>query len=80
MKNVVIVLLMAALVFLADRIVREENQRYALFLDACHRPAPPTTELLTFFDCLEKVQTRTSWFGHLYYAVTDHLPAVPLNP
>ena len=74
MKNVAIVLLLLALLFIADRLVRIENQRYALFVGMC--PVTPTDPAKQW-DCLSKVQTRTSWLGHLYYGLTDTTPAVP---
>jgi hypothetical protein len=77
-KNAAIVVLALAVAFLADRLVREENQRDALLVGMCSRPETPLLPInLT---CLEATQTRTSWFWHLYYALTDHLPAVPLLP
>ena len=71
-----LVLLTVLALFLADRLVRVENQRYALLVGMCTvDPAVPIGRLV---ECLDKVQTRTSWFWHLYYAVTDHVPPVPL--
>jgi hypothetical protein len=74
-RTAAIILLGLLVLFLADRLVREENQRYAVMHEMCRDPLLP---LLPDFDCLESVQTRTSWFWQLYYAVTDHLPAVPI--
>jgi hypothetical protein len=76
MKNVIIAgLILLAIGYLADRLVRIENQRYALYVNLCKfDPANPTVR----WNCLEKAQTRTSWLGHLYYALTDHVPPVPL--
>jgi hypothetical protein len=75
MKNAIIAILMLVVAFLADRVVRIENQRYALYSNLCkYDPANPKVR----WDCLEKAQSRTSWFWHLYYAVTDHAPPVPL--
>jgi hypothetical protein len=74
MKSAAIVVLLLISVFLADRVVRLENQRYALYVDICKRdPANPLRQ----GDCLKQVQTRTSWFWHLYYAMTEPVP-VPL--
>jgi hypothetical protein len=75
--KVAVVVLALLVVFLADRTVRLENQRYALYLGLCKRDPNPLN-LEPFWKCLEDVQTRTSWFWHLYYAVTDHIPAVSL--
>jgi hypothetical protein len=61
--------------FLADRVVRIENQRYALLVGLCKLdPSNPAQG----WNCLASVQTRTSWFWHLYYAMTDHTPPVTL--
>lgn len=77
MKNAVIVVLLLVIVFLCDRLVRAENQRYAMLVGMCTRPETPLLPIN--MTCLETAQTRTSWFWHLYYAVTDHLPPVPLQ-
>lgn len=75
MKLATIAILVLIAGFLADRVVRLENQRYALFVGICKLdPASPKER----WDCLENVQTRTSWFWHLYYAMTEHVPPVPL--
>jgi len=75
MKNVMIIVLVIALGFIADRAVRAENQRYALLLGMCidGDPGRPPN-----FDCLDEVQTRTSWIWHLYYLVVEPAPSVPL--
>ena len=76
MKNVVILTLAAMVVFLADRLAREENQRYALLLGMC-APKDPAG-LLIDFACLDRTQTRTSWFWQVYAGITDPLAPVPL--
>jgi hypothetical protein len=83
MRTVVIFALAIALIFVADRLVRIENQRYALYLRMCDTPANVprgiTPEILEArWRCLENVQTRTSWFWHLGYGLTQSVPAVPL--
>jgi hypothetical protein len=76
MKNLILAILILLVAFLADRAVRIENQRYALYVNLCkYDPANPTAR----WDCLEKAQTRTSWLWHLYYAMTERVPAVPLS-
>jgi hypothetical protein len=75
MKNLTILALLLALLFMADRLVRTENQYYALLVGSCKASADHPRQL---GDCLRKVQTRTSWFWHLYYGLTQSLPAVPL--
>ena len=77
MKLAVVLLTVLAL-FLADRLVRVENQRYALMVGMCTVDPAADHPIGRFAECLDKVQTRTSWFWHLYYAVTDHVPPVPL--
>jgi hypothetical protein len=70
-----VVLLTVLVLFLADRLVRVENQRYALMTGLCEIDHAAPRRL---FECLEKAQTRTSWFWHLYYGITSDDPAVPL--
>lgn len=71
----IIAVLLLLLGFLADRLVRVENQRYALAVGMCKvDPADPVKQWM----CLDSAQTRTSWFWHLYYAATDHVPPVRL--
>jgi hypothetical protein len=76
-RYAVIVGLVLVVGLLADRLVRTENQRYALFLGSCKDEDP--LKLLEFFRCLDTVQTRTAWVWHLYYGVTDPLPPVPIS-
>ncbi len=54
------------LVWLAIALVRAENQRYALLLGMCTQEAPIR---MVDFDCLDRVQTRTGWWWHLFYAL-----------
>lgn len=57
------------IVWLSASLVRVENQRYALFVGMCRYaewPAGPYD-----IKCLERVQTRTGWYWHLFYALTD---------
>jgi hypothetical protein len=72
MKNVLILVLVVVVVFLADRITLIENQRYALKIGLCKNVDP-----LQMVPCLGETQTRTSRWYHLYYALTDHIPRVP---
>jgi hypothetical protein len=75
MKIAILGILILLTGYLADRVVRIENQRYALLVNMCKfDPANATVQ----WNCLEKAQTRTSWLWHLYYALTDHVPLVPL--
>ena len=54
------------LVWACAALVRVENQRYALVVDMC--PAHPP-QVVPDLQCLAKVETRTGWWWHLYYAV-----------
>ena len=81
MRSFLIVLLVIALggaAFLADRLVREENQRYALLPNLC----PPSMRgnlVVPDFDCLYAIQTRNSWLEQFNAAIRDPIPAVPLH-
>ena len=77
MKNIIILVLATLVAFLADRVVRLENQRYAMEIGMCARASYPGGLQLPDPKCLETVQTRTSWLWHLRYAM-DHVSAVPL--
>ena len=56
----------AVLVFwLSATLVRIENERYALSLGMCR----DVTTGLNHRECLDKVQTRTAWYWHLFYAL-----------
>jgi hypothetical protein len=74
-KNITIAALALLVVFLADRLVRVENQRYALQSGLCK---VDHVNLAPFWKCLETAQTRTSWFWHLYHASVESVPRVPL--
>lgn len=64
---ITLVLAVVVNIFLAATLVRVENQRYALQLGMCR----DATTSLTDFNCLEKIQTRINWLGHLFYALKD---------
>jgi hypothetical protein len=78
MKSAVIAVMALLIIFLADRMVRLENQHYALRVGTCKQTDPANSK--PFWDCLEHVQTRTSWFAHFLYAATDHVPALSHQP
>ena len=65
MKNLIIVVLAALLMWFGTTLVRVENERYALLLDMCH---PTNNEPVLGPDC-EGVETRSSWTWHLAYAL-----------
>jgi hypothetical protein len=77
LKSIAILCLLAAVVVLADRAVRLENQRTAMLVGMC-RDRPSFPGGFWNFDCLDKAETRTSWFWHLYYVLTDPAPPVGL--
>jgi hypothetical protein len=64
-ERVVIGLLLIALIVSVHALVRTENQRYAMFVGMCAGPVVPNGA------CLAKVETRTSWWWHLYYALQN---------
>ena len=71
MRSVLIVALTAALVLTGWRLIEIENQRYALLLGMCHQQDSATPY---DFECLEKVETRTSWIEHLYFGLFGPVP------
>ena len=71
-RNAIIVVLLVVVAVLADRVVREENQRYALLLGKCAAPVEGTDTT-----CLDQVQSRSAWGWHLLYGLTSQIPAVP---
>ena len=70
--------------YLADLVVREENQRYALQNGSCGGGlsadlAKGTAHMFDTFHCLQTYQSRTGWSYHLFYAITDEVPPVPFE-
>jgi len=70
-RSAIIVVLLVFVAVLADRVVREENQRDALARGLCLSSSQVDQ------DCLATVQTRSAWLWHLYYGVVEGLPQVP---
>ncbi len=68
MKELAIVLLLAALVFVSARLIYIENQRYAMVVGLCKFKVEDPSAL---HECLRNVQTRDSGLWHLYYGLTD---------
>lgn len=56
----------AVIVWLGITLVRVENERHALYIGMCRDKLG-----LTDAACLARVQTRTAWGWHLYYALID---------
>ena len=72
-RYAVIVVLLVFVAVLADRVAREENQRYAMLQGMCRQVGSPD---LADLGCLNAVQTRSSWAWQVYHGVTDQIPAV----
>ena len=70
-RSAIIVVLLVAVAVLSDRVVREENQRYALEQGLCQSAGQLDR------DCLATVQTRSAWGWQLYYGIINQLPQVP---
>lgn len=75
-RNLLILLLLVVTIVLGTSLVRVENQRYALWLGMCPNMRQSLAALAAndqdAFDCTKTVQTRTAWWWHLYYAITDN--------
>ncbi len=54
------------IVWLSAALVRVENERNALAVGMCWDDARKLPDLA----CIEKSQTRTAWWWHLFYALT----------
>lgn len=58
---------LVASIVLAATLVKVENQRYALQAGMCRDATTSQVDV----KCLGTVQTRTGWWWHLYYALSD---------
>ncbi len=58
-------------VWLSFSLVKVENERYALFVGMCYEKDTLADSRLIDLKCLSKVETRTSWVWHLFYALTS---------
>jgi hypothetical protein len=65
MRNVLIVVLVSVVVWLASVIVRLENYRYANSIGMCSEHV----DLIQKENCLNAQETRTSPLWHLAYAL-----------
>ncbi|WP_175836180.1 hypothetical protein [Burkholderia multivorans] len=78
MRNLLIVLLVIVTLVLGRALVRVENARYALWLGMCPNMRQMTAAIGAnsagpdALACTKTIQTRTGWWWHLYYAVTDN--------
>jgi hypothetical protein len=75
MKTMRWALLIALLVivWLSASLVRVENQRYAMQVGMCEDKVllEKVQQIGWDYACLSKVETRTNWMWHLFYALTD---------
>ena len=74
LKNKLIIPFLISIIFcvwLSFSLVKVENERYALFVGMCDKKDSPTELRLIDFQCLSKVETRTHWVWHLFYALTN---------
>lgn len=53
------------IVWLSAALVRVENERYAMQVGMCWNDTLKLPDLT----CIEKAQTRTAWYWHLFYAL-----------
>lgn len=68
-KNLAIAFLLALCVFLAHVVVVIENQRYAYQIGMCADTRLSDKLRAWDYECLAKVETRTAWWWHLYFAI-----------
>ena len=68
-----LVLTVLVIVWLSASLVRVENQRYAMSIGMCEDKVLLAATQQTSWDyaCLSKVETRTSWLWHLFYALKN---------
>lgn len=66
-KSAAILVMAGMLVWFAATIVRLENIHYAAELGMCDQFTGTTLYMRQ--DCLDKIQTRTSWVWHLLYGL-----------
>jgi hypothetical protein len=62
-----VVMLLVLVVLLASALVKAENQRYALSVGLCIDKATLRADSA----CLAKTESRTGWYWHIYYALTN---------
>ena len=74
LKNKLVIPFLISIIFcvwLSFSLVKVENERYALFVGMCDKKDSPPELRLIDFQCLSKVETRTHWVWHLFYALTS---------
>ncbi len=65
-EKIIIAILLALLIWFGTTIVLLENYHYASQLGFCQEY---DLDLVGRDECLEKVETRTSWIWHLLYGL-----------
>ena len=65
--KVALVSLLILVTWLATALVKAENQRYALSVGLC----VDEKTLMGDYACQAKVQSRTAWYWHIYYGLTN---------
>ena len=73
-KNKLLIPLIISLMmcfWLSLSLVKVENQRYALIVGMCNMKDTSPELRLIDYQCLSKVETRTSWIWHLFYGLTN---------
>lgn len=75
MRNALIVILLLLIFTLTHALVRVENERYALWLGMCPNMSETFAAMRdgdqNAWTCAKKIQTRTGWWWHVYYAILD---------
>lgn len=66
-QHILFISSLVAIVWLSAALIRVENQRYAMTVGMCIDPFLKVADQ----SCLSTVKTRTGWWWHLYYALTD---------
>lgn len=62
------IVLLVLVVWLGTALVKAENQRYALSVGLCVSNKQMGT---VDYACLEKAQSRTAWYWHIYYGLIN---------
>ena len=65
--RITVVVLLFAVVWLSPALLHAENQHYGLSLGMCVDKCLGAAD----YTCLETPQTRTAWYWHIYYALTN---------
>ena len=64
----VAMVLTVLLIWVTSALARVDNERYALATGLCK---PDPSSLTSLRACLSTVETRTAWYWHVYYALTE---------